>query len=214
MSFPTQELAIVLVAQIVAVTSPGPDFALVSKNALVHSRKTALWTSLGVSVGCLFHLAYCLLGLALLISKTPWLFQMIQWGGAAYLIYLGLQSIFSKKEPQSEVSSSSTRLAATQAISLSNARAFFQGLVTNLLNPKATLFFLSVFTQVVSTKTTLETKFIYAVLIFLITWAWFSFCSFLLSHWRLKAALSGFQSRIEKITGLALILIGFRILIS
>lgn len=201
----TQELWIVLLAQVAAVTSPGPDFAIVSRNALVHSRSAGLWTSFGVTVGCLIHLSYCLLGLALLITQTPWLFQVLKIAGAAYLIMIGLRAALGTSRGLSSAAQ------ANGSESMSSASAWLQGFLTNLLNPKATLFFLSLFTQVVSPDTSMKMKVLYAGLIFATTFFWFALCSFLLSQARLKKKLEKFHSKIEKVTGWVLVAIGLRI---
>ena len=79
-----------------AVMLPGPDFALVTKNTLLHSRRSGFFTSLGVSASNLVHITYCAFGLAIVIANSLLLFSIIKYIGAAYLIYLGLRSFLSK----------------------------------------------------------------------------------------------------------------------
>src|SRR5689334_16017979 len=81
----------------VAVISPGPDFAVVVKNSLIYSRKTALLTALGVALGNLVHVTYTLLGLGLLIGDYPWLLLGIKYCGASYLLYIGYNGLKAKK---------------------------------------------------------------------------------------------------------------------
>src|SRR5579863_5423615 len=80
-----------------AVISPGPDFALVSRNALRYSQKVGIMTSLGTGSGALFHATYCILGFAIIISQSVLLFNVIKYLGAAYLIYLGGKGLLEKK---------------------------------------------------------------------------------------------------------------------
>ena len=76
--------------------SPGPDFFLVIKNAARYPRIAALMTSLGVICGVITHMSYCVAGLAVVITTTPWLFDLLKYVGAAYLIWVGIQALFSR----------------------------------------------------------------------------------------------------------------------
>lgn len=81
---------------LLAVASPGPDFALAVKNALSGSRSGALWTCAGIAAGILVHVTYCLLGIGLVISQSILLFTTIKWIGALYLIFIGWKALTSK----------------------------------------------------------------------------------------------------------------------
>ena len=81
----------------ISLISPGPDFAVVVKNSVVYSRKTALLTALGISLGILVHVTYILLGLGFVIAKTPWLLFSIKCLGAATLFSLGFRALKQKK---------------------------------------------------------------------------------------------------------------------
>ncbi|MCX7352786.1 MAG: LysE family transporter [Proteobacteria bacterium] len=78
--------------------SPGPDFAVVVRNSLIYSRKTAVLTAVGVSLGILVHLTYILLGLGVVIAKTAWLFCAFKYLGTAYLMYIGIKGLLAKKQ--------------------------------------------------------------------------------------------------------------------
>lgn len=82
---------------ILAAISPGPDFAIVTKNALLYSRKAGIFTALGVSISLLIHASYCILGLAVIIAKSLLLFSLIKYLGATYLIYIGIKSLCTKR---------------------------------------------------------------------------------------------------------------------
>src|SRR5438552_69104 len=115
---------------------PGPDFALVTKNTILHSRQSGFFTSFGIGSAILVHITYCSLGLAIVISNSILLFNIIKYIGAAYLIYLGISSLFSKQEKHIVSNNKKIKKSA-----LSKWVAFRQGFLCNLLNPKATLFF-------------------------------------------------------------------------
>ncbi|EEP95343.1 LysE type translocator [Yersinia aldovae ATCC 35236] len=121
--------------------SPGPDFFLVIKNAARYRRPAAMMTALGVILGVATHMSYCVAGLAVVITTTPWLFNFLKYAGACYLIWIGIQALLSRGE--SKLSIDNTTLSP-----ITLKAAFWQGYLCNLLNPKATLFFLAVFTQI------------------------------------------------------------------
>ena len=76
--------------------SPGPDFFLIIRNAARYQRSAAMMTSLGVILGVATHMAYCVAGLAVLITTTPWLFNALKYTGAVYLIWIGIQALRSR----------------------------------------------------------------------------------------------------------------------
>ena len=88
-------LTITVIATL-AMISPGPDFVLVVKNAARYSRRAALATTVGINLGIAVHMSYCILGLALIIAQTPWLFGLLKYAGAGYLIWIGVQALFSR----------------------------------------------------------------------------------------------------------------------
>ena len=90
------ELIAVVTFTLLAVISPGPDFAMVTRNSLTLSRRAGVLTALGIGLGVLVHLTYTLLGVGLLIEQSLWLFNAIKLVGAAYLIYLGVTMLRAK----------------------------------------------------------------------------------------------------------------------
>jgi threonine/homoserine/homoserine lactone efflux protein len=140
-----QEFLIVAGIHLLAVMSPGPDFAMVMRNSLVYSRRTGVLAAVGLALGIMLHVTYSLLGIGLIISQSVVLFNILKLVGAAYLIYIGVKSLLSKKVHPGDVlvkENNRQDLSAVSAIRL--------GFLTNALNPKATLFFLALFTQVIN----------------------------------------------------------------
>jgi RhtB (resistance to homoserine/threonine) family protein len=178
---------------------PGPDFAIVTKNSLFHSRKSGLFTSLGVGAAILVHMSYCVLGLGLVISSSLVLFNLIKYIGAAYLIYLGINALLSK-QPNKIFPNQKTKKSQ-----ISNFVSFRQGFLCNLLNPKATLFFLSLFAVIIRPDTPIYWKIIYGVEISSIAMIWFSCLTIILSHPHIKNALEKLEKYIAKLLGISLI---------
>jgi RhtB (resistance to homoserine/threonine) family protein len=145
------EFSKVALAHLLAVASPGPDFAIVLKQSLTHGRRTAIWTSIGVGSAILLHVAYSLFGLGLLIKSSELWFGVVKYAGAAYVAWLGVQSL--RAQPRVEGGALTGERENVDLCSPSARIAFTTGFLTNALNPKATLFFVSLFVLVVSADT-------------------------------------------------------------
>ena len=131
-----REFSQVALAHLLAVASPGPDFALVLRQSLTHGRRTALWTSLGIGTAILLHVTYSLLGLGLLIRSSALWFNVVKYAGAAYIAWLGVSALRARPRPASAPAGADTAPPPRPA------GAFATGFLTNALNPKATLFFI------------------------------------------------------------------------
>ena len=184
-----------------AVISPGPDFAMVVKTALTQPRKPAVFTALGIALGIFVHVTYCILGLAIIITKSLLLFSIIKYCGAAYFIYLGIQGLRAKAPHTQQIHTGKT--APIKA-----PTALKRGFLCNVLNPKATLFFLGLFTLVVKPTTPLYIQALYGVEMAAITFIWFSSLAIIITHNKVKAKIAHFQYFITKLMGVLLLLFG------
>ena len=200
--FFSEFFSIALIALLGAML-PGPDFAIVTKNTIFHSRQSGCVTALGVGTAVAVHMTYCVLGLAVLISSSLLIFSLIKYIGACYLVYLGISSLFSKQSK--EIFSSGADSSSMKKTKISNLVSFKQGFLCNLLNPKATLFFLSLFTVVIKPNTPFHWEVIYALEILLISVTWFCTWTVILSHPCIKQALDKAGKYIAKFLGVFLI---------
>jgi RhtB (resistance to homoserine/threonine) family protein len=192
---------------LVAVISPGPDFALILRNSLAYSRRAGIYTSLGITLGNTIHATYSLIGIGAIIARSSVLFNILKWIGAAYLIYIGIKSLKAKKTSY-EVGT----LRPTKK--LDSWSAFRIGLLGNVLNPKATLFFLALFTQIIDPATPLKAQFVYGMTIVLIALVWFNLVAIFISQRKIKNALQSILHWIERLTGAVLIALGLRLAIA
>lgn len=187
------------------MVSPGPDFFFVLKGSLSYSRKTALWICFGIVMGIFTHMFYCVAGIAVLITATPWLYTLLRYAGAGYLIYLGIKSLFAKGSGINYVENTQ-RLA-----DISYKKAFLQGYLCNLLNPKATLFFLAIFTQVLSIDSTLVDKLFVAFVIWIEAVLWWPCVVFVFQSQAVQRRYLKMQLLIDKSLGLILIALGIKV---
>jgi RhtB (resistance to homoserine/threonine) family protein len=191
---------------LLAVASPGPDFAIVLKHSISYGRRAAMVTSIGVGVGILIHVAYSLLGIGILIKTTPVLFQMFSYVAGAYLLFLGWGAIRSPSPKNID------NVKVENVIQLiSDKKAFMVGFLTNGLNPKATLFFLSVFAVAVSPDTPNVIKLAYGLYLALATGIWFCVLSFFLSSKKVTRFISKRGYWFDRIMGVVLILLAIKL---
>jgi RhtB (resistance to homoserine/threonine) family protein len=141
------ELAGLMAVFAVMIVVPGADFALVIRQSVVHGRRAAMLASVGIGCSLLFHISYTILGIGLIVSKSLLLFSMLKWAGAAYLVYLGIMAL---RAPALTVDIHQDETASGD---LPAWKLFGLGFVTNALNPKPVLFFLSLFSLLVSPHT-------------------------------------------------------------
>jgi threonine/homoserine/homoserine lactone efflux protein len=156
-------------------------------------------------MGIFVHIGYSIFGLALIISQSIILFNIIKYLGAAYLLYCGYMALKSKGWDMA--------VEKAQNKSKSLKRSFIEGFITNALNPKATLFFLALFTQMIGETTPLSWQLIYGCSIAVMVMLWFSFISMVLTHQTVRQKLSSFSIWIDRATGAFFILLGLRIAI-
>lgn len=199
------ELASLMAIFSFAIVAPGADTAMVVRQALVHGRRSAVLSSFGIGTSLMFHVSYTILGLGLVISQSIMLFNAIKWIGAAYLIYLGIQSFRAGKVEISPaaVVEKKTRQRPVKAFSL--------GFLANALNPKPVLFFLSVFSAVVSHETPALVKFGYGLFMASCLIAWFIGVSLFLTMPGMRRAFEKASVWINRASGAVFIAFGLKL---
>jgi RhtB (resistance to homoserine/threonine) family protein len=202
------EFLAVAAIHLLAVASPGPDFAVVVRESVTHGRRAGTWTALGVGSAIFLHVGYSLLGIGLIVSQSIVLFNALKWLAAAYLLYIGFKALRARP--------ANGQATATQANPGPRApkAAYVAGFMTNGLNPKATLFFLSLFTVVIDPHTPLAVQAAYGVYLAVATAAWFCLVARLFSHSRVRAGFARIGHWFDRTMGAVLIALGVKIAFS
>lgn len=200
-------LLTILGAHLLAVISPGPDFVMAVKNSLSYSRRIGIWTAVGFGLGIMVHIIYSLAGLALIISQSILIFNVIKYMGAGYLIYIGLKSLLSKKSHINIHDQQKKK-------EISKWQAIKMGFLTNALNPKATLFFLSLFTLIISPDTPNSILAIASVMMVIDTILWFSLVAIFFTQKAIRQGFDRFQGLFNKTFGGLLVLLGVKVALS
>lgn len=207
MGFDFTVWASIAVMHAFAVASPGPDFAVVMKQSLQQGRRIGIITSLGVGTAILLHVAYSILGVSILIKATPWIYNTLIYAAAAYLVWMGIGGL--RSQP-----AGSNDSVATGTKAHSSVKAFMVGFITNGLNPKATLFFLTLYTLAIPAQTSVLTKGLYGLYLAAATACWFILVSFLVSHQRVRQSYVSHGYIFDRLMGAVLILMAIILVVS
>ncbi|MGL4712992.1 MAG: LysE family translocator [Shewanella sp.] len=201
----------------VALISPGPDFAIMVKIATQQSRSTAIATAIGVSVAILVHTILSLTGVSLLIKSSDTLYLLVQIVGASYLAWMGfgalraaLVALATRKTSGSTHAGQQIKaidaadvkgVAAGLGMAMSCWQGFSTGLYTNILNPKALIFFLTLFSTLITPSVTTSTKIASVILLLSLSLIWFGFLAVMLSKARVQLKLQRLTPIIDAVIG-------------
>lgn len=201
-------LTVVVVASL-AIVSPGPNYAVTLKHSLLYSRRAGIWTAVGVAAGNLVHVILSLLGVAVIVSQSVVLFITLKWLGAVYLVYLGVRSLTARRQEWDEPQ------AAGEADATSpGPHALRTSFFVSALNPKVTLFYLVLFTQIVEPATPVATRAAFGLTAVALSFAWYALVAVVVSHKAVVAPLRAVAHWIERATGAVLIVLGLRLALS
>lgn len=198
-------LTLVLI-HFMAVILPGPDFVITVRQSVRYGYLIGCLTAIGIGVGISVHVFYTLVGIGFLIQQSECLMSLIRTAGAAYLVYLGWQCLRSQPNTNIEINGQ----ADSDTPSL--FKAFTMGFLTNALNPKATIFFLAIFTTIVSTATPMKVQVFYGVWMCMVNAIWFMVVSVLFAQPIVRKRFLEFGVYFERVMGVLLIGIALRLI--
>jgi len=186
----------VALVHLIALMSPGPDFFFVSQTAASRSRREAMMGVVGISLGIVVWAGVALMGLHLILQKMAWLHQVIMVGGGIYLCWMGWQLLRSARSQNAQ----STPAPEVKVALPKPGRSFIRGFLTNLSNPKAVIYFGSVFSLFVGDDVGAGARWGLFLLIIAETFVWFSLVVVVFA---LPAMRRGYQRLAKWIDGLA-----------
>lgn len=202
------EFFTIALIHLLAVASPGPDFAIILKQSINLGRKNAFATSAGIGAGILVHVAYSLIGIGIIIANTPSLITVLKLVAASYFLYIAWHGLRAKA-PHVNSDGDLSNPEVTESL----AKSFKTGFLINALNVKATLFFVALFSVVIHIDTPDSVRLVYGVYMAVATTLWFSSVSYLLSMRNIRRLLINKGYWVERIMGLVLAVIAFELLI-
>ena len=188
------------IAHLFAVVSPGPDTALIIRQVARRGRLSGYYAGLGIGTGVFIHSVLASSGISLIVLSNANLKLIITLLGGLYLIYIGSLSFMSKNNNN-----------AHKDIHEYDASSFFKGLLTNLLNIKAFIFFVSLFTIIANSLNGIWLV-LYPLYFSIMTMTWFCFLSFILTSPKLNILFKKYDAQIEKVSSTFLLFIGLLII--
>lgn len=204
--FDNENFYLFLSVSILINLSPGPDMLYTAARSLSQGVKAGIFSALGIFSGCFFHIAAAVFGLSAVIAQSAFWFSIIKYAGAVYLVYLGIRSLLRGRQAETQLKTLTP---------LPYKKIFLQGLLTNVLNPKVAIFFLSFLPQFINPHSIHVKEQIFFL------GFWFAVQGTLILM--LVALLTGYFSRMlkrnprfwkwqDRITGLILVALGIRML--
>ncbi len=202
----------------VALMSPGPDFALIVQNTSHYGRRTGLNIAAGLACGILIHSILSITGISIIVHQHPLLFSLLQLCGGSYLLWLGISACRAVyRALTTHKAETSTLDTAKQSHNLRllshQQQAFSKGLMTNLLNPKALVFFMSLMSSLVPASMSLNGKISAVIILATLALLWFSTLAWLFSTKALQRRLAQAAIYIDGVCGIIFSLLGAIIVI-
>lgn len=198
----------VAVAHFLALLSPGPDFVLVVKSAIRNDRSKAIGVAAGISTANALYIALCLIGVGTLLASSVPLMIFLKIIGGLFLMFLAIQALRAKRSAYAELSVENDQ---TQYGNASFIKEFMIGFMSGILNPKNLLFYLSLFTVVLTNDVGLLFKIALGVWMTLVVFLWDAAIIFMLSTNKARSRFAKAAYYIDKLTGAILGMVGFTI---
>jgi len=181
--------------------SPGPSLAVVLRQTLSGGRETGLIAAITHGLGIGLYALLCISGIAVMVTASPMLFTTLQWGGAGYLVWLGINGLRARVTPHATLTHPPTTGSAAR-----------DGFLVVFLNPKVAIFFVALFSQVIGSETTWLEKLAYASTAMFIDMAWYMIVAWSFSNPRWLTRLQGNVVWLERAFGVILIALAIRLL--
>lgn len=183
--------------------TPGPSLAIVLKHTVSSGRKNGVYTGIAHGAGVSLYALLTVLGMAIIIKETPWLFDLIRYSGIVFLLWLSFKALTSK-------STSSEKIKHLAQVS--PGKSAYEGFMIAFLNPKLALFFLALFSQFIDESSLWQQKLIMVFTVGGIDTLWYCLIALVFSQSTMIEKLKNKANLIEKITGVALLLVATKII--
>ena len=198
------EFLTVVLLHLFAVMSPGPDYVLVTRQSISYGRRVALWSSGGIGFGILFHSLLAVTGILFFIASNDFYLIFLKLICSAYLLYLGITSI---------INTSNFDQNRVKEDKWSNANGFVAGLLTNITNVKALLFFITLFGVVLDSQSQ-GNLILYGIYMAFATFVWFSLVSYIFTSDIFKSQFLKYFKFFEKFLGVVLVIIALQLVVN
>ena len=194
------QFSVIAATHFILLVIPGPDFCLICRNSIAYGKKAGIYTSLGIAVGILIHVNLAIWGVTALINESI-LASFLQFFGGCYLMYLGIGSW--KYTPPD---------ITKKGVKLSLYYYARQGFLCNISNVKAIIFFVSMFSSILSKNTPIALQFLVGGEIIIVNFVAFAFLASLINSSLFRTNLLKIQKQLNRLFSSLLMLLGFLII--
>ena len=196
------------------LVGPGPDFVMIIRNSAANTRKSGILTACGLGTGIFLHASYAMFGLGIILVKSALAINIIKYCGAAYITYIGSMALLGgvKGLRAKKATSSDVDIKAGEAKGMSNWQAFRMGFVTNILNPHAATFILSLI--LTAQGSPMIWQFSYGASMAFSAVLWYGFVAVFLTNKLLRERFLSVRHIIDLIAGCVLIGLAVRLALS
>ncbi|MBV7317217.1 LysE family translocator [Shewanella sp. NIFS-20-20] len=202
----------------IALVSPGPDFAIIIKTASQQTRAAAIACAFGIATAILVHTILSLTGVSVVIARSELAYLSVQVLGACYLAWIGIGALrgaygsWQRPSVPESAQTSAGDQPHNSLVPMTRRQGFFIGLYTNLLNPKALIFFITLFSALMTPEINIATKTAAAIILFSLSILWFVSLAVLLSKANIQARLQRISPYIDLTTGIVFVVVAASIL--
>lgn len=201
--------ATVALAHFLALLSPGPDFVLVVKSAVKNNGKNAVGIALGIASANAVYIGLCLMGVGAILAASVPVMIALKIIGGLFLMYLAIQAFRAKKSSYNSLGVSNDLPSGSNKTTF--FKEFFIGFMSGILNPKNLLFYLSLFTVVLTNEVGFSFKLVLAIWMTTVVFLWDVAVIFFLSRGKVRSKFTRVAYYVDKVTGAILGVIGFTI---
>lgn len=197
------------VAHFLALLSPGPDFVLIVKSAIKNDSKDAMGVALGITMANAVYISLCLIGIGSILAASALLMIILKIIGGLFLIYLAVQALQARKTSYSQLDINES--ISTNVTNTTFLKEFVAGFISGIFNPKNLLFYLSLFTVVLTPEVSFAFKLSLGIWMTVVVFLWDTSIIFLLSTRKVRQKFTQAAYYLDKITGALLGIIGVTI---
>lgn len=201
-------IATVVVAHFLALVSPGPDFLLIVKSAVRHTKGQALGVAVGIAAANGIYIGLCIVGVGSLLATSLVVMTVLKILGGAFLLYVAFQALRSKKADYGFVTAETDDPSAGRR---SFGRELVTGFLSGISNPKNILFYLGLFSVVLTNDVGLGFKIALGVWMTTVVFLWDAFIIYVLSQKRVKRVFGRVAFYVDKVAGTLLGLVGLKL---
>lgn len=202
------DVIMLMVTFMLGVMSPGPDYLMIIRNSLNNTRSIGLWTAFGLVIGITIHMTYSILGFGVILKQHTTALIAIRYIGAAYLLWIAYQSF---RQSFNHKNMETIKASKKEHHVLSPWNAFRMGFLTDITNPNAALFIISLYAG--ASQVQLSELFLSAIALAVLTFMWYGSVALFLTIPLIQREVNNYKHWIDRVVGTCLAVFAFKLIL-